>query len=103
MITNPPRALLTSLLEVELKKGGAEIEVTDENKEEYVELKSNYIMHGRMAKERQALLNAFNEVVDLRDLATVDPQVSAGGLTLTLTPHSNPTTLHSNSDPNGSG
>lgn len=60
--------------EVELKRGGAQIPVTDANKDEYVELKSNYVMHGRMAKERQALLNAFNEVVDLRDLASVDPQ-----------------------------
>lgn len=60
--------------EVELKRGGVDIAVTDENKHEYVELKANYIMHGRMAKERQALLNAFNEVVDLRDLAQVDPQ-----------------------------
>lgn len=59
--------------EVELKRGGANIEVTDANKAEYIELKANYVMHGRMAKERQALLNAFNEVVDLRDLASVDP------------------------------
>jgi len=60
--------------EVELKEGGAQIEVTDENKDEFLELKANYVMHGRMAKERQALLNAFNEVVDLRDLTGVDPQ-----------------------------
>lgn len=60
--------------EVELVKGGAQMEVTDANKAEYIQLKANYIMHGRMAQERQALLNAFNEVVDLRDLAAVDPQ-----------------------------
>lgn len=60
--------------EVPLKKGGADLFVTDQNKDEYIELKANYVMHGRMAKERQALLNAFNEVVDLRDLAAVDPQ-----------------------------
>jgi len=62
------------ITEVELKPGGLDIAVTDENKDEYLELKANYVMHGRMAKERQALLNAFNEVVDLRDLASVDPQ-----------------------------
>jgi len=58
--------------EVELKKGGKEIDVTDENKEEYVELKSNWIMHGQSADERQALIRAFNEIVPFQSIQMFD-------------------------------
>jgi len=42
--------------QVELKKDGEEEDVTDENKEAYVELMANWIMHKRVADERQATL-----------------------------------------------
>jgi len=58
--------------ERELKKGGKDIEVTDANKEEYVELKANWIMHGRVADERQALIRAFNEIVPLQAVQVFD-------------------------------
>jgi len=58
--------------EHELKKGGKDIEVNDDNKEEYVELYSNWVMHGRVHAERQALVTAFFQIVPLQAIQNFD-------------------------------
>lgn len=56
----------------ELKKGGAAIDVGEDNKEEYVELYANWIMHGQVADERTSLNRAFHDIVPLQAIQSFD-------------------------------
>ena len=50
---------------VELKPGGASIDVTDSNKAEYVTLKMQYMMLGGCSPQLRALLCGFYDVVPI--------------------------------------
>lgn len=51
------------IVEVDLKPGGREIEVTEENKAEYVELISEWKIHKRIELQFQAFIDGFNELI----------------------------------------
>ncbi|KAJ1677172.1 hypothetical protein EV182_006726, partial [Spiromyces aspiralis] len=49
--------------EVELKEGGKDIEVTEENKREFVDLKVRYLICDRIKEQFEAFLAGFNELI----------------------------------------
>ncbi|OMJ18486.1 E3 ubiquitin-protein ligase pub1 [Smittium culicis] len=51
------------IVEVELKPGGAEIEVTEENKKEWVQLNVQYRICDRIKPQFDAFLSGFNELI----------------------------------------
>ena len=58
------------IVQVELKPGGKDIEVTDENKKEYVELFTQWKIHDRVSAQLKAFMDGFNELIP-EDLITV--------------------------------
>lgn len=51
------------IVEVELKPGGKDIEVTEDNKHEYVELISEWKISKRVEEQFKAFINGFNELI----------------------------------------
>lgn len=51
------------IVEVDLKPNGRNIEVTEENKHEYVELISEWKIHKRIELQFQAFIDGFNELI----------------------------------------
>ncbi|CUM56538.1 E3 ubiquitin-protein ligase RSP5 [Debaryomyces fabryi] len=51
------------IVEVDLKPGGAQIEVTEENKHEYVELISEWKISKRVEEQFKAFIDGFNELI----------------------------------------
>lgn len=51
------------IVEVDLKPGGAKIEVTEENKHEYVELISEWKISKRVEEQFKAFIDGFNELI----------------------------------------
>ncbi|XBW37541.1 hypothetical protein QEN19_003121 [Hanseniaspora menglaensis] len=58
------------IVQVELKPGGKDIEVTDENKKEYVELFTQWKIYDRVSDQLKAFMDGFNELIP-EDLVTV--------------------------------
>lgn len=58
------------IVQVELKPGGKDIEVTDENKKEYVDLFTQWKIHDRVSAQLKAFMDGFNELIP-EDLITV--------------------------------
>ena len=58
------------MVTIELKPGGADIPVTEENKQEYVNLIVEYRISKRVKDQSDALLSGLNEFIPL-DLLTV--------------------------------
>lgn len=58
------------VVEVDLKPGGTEIEVTEENKHEYVELISEWKISKRVEEQFKAFIDGFNELIP-QDLVNV--------------------------------
>ncbi|PWY97203.1 putative ubiquitin-protein ligase [Testicularia cyperi] len=58
------------MVTVELKKGGEEIEVTDENKKEYVELMTEWRISTRVQEQFKAFISGFTELIP-QDLINV--------------------------------
>ncbi|KAL6948107.1 NEDD4 E3 ubiquitin-protein ligase [Hanseniaspora uvarum] len=58
------------IVQVELKPGGKDIEVTDDNKKEYVELFTQWKIHDRVSAQLKAFMDGFNELIP-EDLITV--------------------------------
>jgi E3 ubiquitin-protein ligase NEDD4 len=58
------------VVNLELKEGGAEIAVTDENKHEYVELITEWRIHRRVEQQLNAFSEGFYEMVP-RELISV--------------------------------
>ncbi|KAJ1922147.1 hypothetical protein H4219_000009 [Mycoemilia scoparia] len=56
--------------EIELKEGGKDIEVTEENKQEFVDLKVRYLICDRVKEQFDAFLSGFHELI-LPDLIQV--------------------------------
>lgn len=63
------RVAFGALVDVELLPGGADIEVTDDNKGEYVELVTAWRTEGAFRKQLVALRAGFHEVVPVDELA----------------------------------
>jgi len=59
---------------VELKLGGSEIDVTNENKFEYLQLKMKHMMLGSVATQLRFLLKGLHEVVPQELLSVFDYQ-----------------------------
>ncbi|CAK8695881.1 unnamed protein product [Clavelina lepadiformis] len=57
---------------IELKEGGADLAVTEENKEEYIRLMIDWRFSRGVEKQTQAFLDGFNEVVPLQWLQYFD-------------------------------
>lgn len=51
------------VVEVDLKPGGRDIEVTEENKREYVELILEWKIHKRIEEQFKAFIDGFNELI----------------------------------------
>ncbi|GEQ68722.1 hypothetical protein JCM33374_g2390 [Metschnikowia sp. JCM 33374] len=51
------------IVEVDLKPGGRDIEVTQENKHEYVELICEWKIHKRIEEQFKAFIDGFNELI----------------------------------------
>ena len=64
--------LLGEIKTFELKPGGGEIRVTEENKTEYLELVCNWRMSRGIEEQTKAFLEGFNEVVPLEWLQYFD-------------------------------
>ncbi|XP_064610823.1 NEDD4-like E3 ubiquitin-protein ligase WWP1 [Liolophura sinensis] len=64
--------VLGKLDQHELKPGGADIRVTEENKEEYLNLMSNWRFTRGVEEQNKAFLEGFNEVVPLQWLQYFD-------------------------------
>ncbi|CAG0889611.1 unnamed protein product [Darwinula stevensoni] len=64
--------LLGQILQHELKPDGANIKVTNENKEEYVNLMMSWRMNRGQEEQTRAFLDGFNEVVPLEWLQYFD-------------------------------
>ena len=58
------------LVTVDLKPGGRDIEVTDENKREYIELYTQWKIVDRIQEQFKAFMDGFNELIP-EDLVTV--------------------------------
>ena len=58
------------LVTVDLKPGGRDIEVTDENKKEYIELYTQWKIVDRIQEQFKAFMDGFNELIP-EDLVTV--------------------------------
>ena len=58
------------MLTIELKPGGADIPVTEENKQEYVDLIVEYRISKRVKDQSDALMSGLSELIPL-DLITV--------------------------------
>lgn len=56
----------------DLKPGGADIHVTQENKEEYLMLMTNWFFSRGVEKQTESFLDGFNEVVPLQWLQYFD-------------------------------
>lgn len=59
---------------IELKPGGASIVVTDQNKEEYIQLRLKYVLLGSIAPQLQSLLTGVFEIVPQELLMVFDYQ-----------------------------
>jgi E3 ubiquitin-protein ligase HUWE1 len=55
---------------VPLKEGGEHIQVTQENKREYVQLSAQYRLYSSIKDQIENLLNGFYEIIP-RDLITI--------------------------------
>jgi len=55
---------------VTLKEGGEQIQVTQENKREYVQLSAQYRLYSSIKDQIENLLNGFYEIIP-RDLITI--------------------------------
>jgi E3 ubiquitin-protein ligase NEDD4 len=64
--------VLGDLREHELKPGGQHIQVTEENKQEYIELVINYRFVQRIALQMNALRQGFQEILPLESLKVFD-------------------------------
>lgn len=64
--------LLGKITHVELKEGGSDIPVTEENKEEYLRLMTEWRMTRGQEKQTKSFLEGFNEVVPLEWLQYFD-------------------------------
>ncbi len=53
-----------------LKEGGEQIQVTHENKREYVQLSAQYRLYSSIKDQIENLLNGFYEIIP-RDLITI--------------------------------
>ena len=51
------------IVEVDLKPGGRDIEVTEENKHEYVELITEWRISKRVEEQFKAFIDGFNELI----------------------------------------
>ncbi|KAJ9109360.1 hypothetical protein QFC21_000690 [Naganishia friedmannii] len=51
------------MVEIDLKPGGREIQVTEENKKEYVDLVTTYRIERRVAEQFEAFMSGFNELI----------------------------------------
>lgn len=51
------------MVTIELKPGGADVPVTDENKKEYVDLVVEYRISKRVQEQFEAFLSGFNELI----------------------------------------
>lgn len=51
------------MVTIELKPGGAEVEVTEENKKEYVEFVVEYRISKRVREQFEAFMSGFNELI----------------------------------------
>jgi hypothetical protein len=58
------------MVTIELKPGGADVAVTEENKKEYVELVVEYRISRRVKDQFQAFMSGFSELIP-QDLITV--------------------------------
>merc|ERR1711907_311455 len=56
------------MVEVDLKDNGRNIEVTDANKKEYVDLMVDYTSRGCVGEQMQALVEGFHELVGVETL-----------------------------------
>lgn len=72
MYFNVDYDLLGEVKSHDLKPGGSEIEVTEENKEEYLELVVAWRMSRGIEEQTKAFLDGFNEVVPLEWLQYFD-------------------------------
>ncbi|TRY75099.1 hypothetical protein TCAL_00604 [Tigriopus californicus] len=72
MFFNVDYDLLGEVKSHDLKPGGSEIEVTEENKEEYLELVVAWRMSRGIEEQTKAFLDGFNEVVPLEWLQYFD-------------------------------
>ena len=72
------------LLTVDLKPGGSEIPVTEENKQEYVDLAVHYRIIGRVKEQFDAFIDGFFEVVPKALITVFDErelELLIGGMT----------------------
>ena len=51
------------MVTIELKPGGAEVDVTEENKKEYVDLVVEYRIFKRVQEQFEAFMSGFNELI----------------------------------------
>lgn len=58
-----PEEHLGETIIVQLKPGGLDIPVTEENKHEYVDLVVNYHLKGKIQAQYDALLKGFHELI----------------------------------------
>jgi len=61
---------LGEVVTIDLKLGGADIAVTEENKKEYVDLMVEYLISKRVEDQFNALMSGFNELIP-QDLITM--------------------------------
>ncbi|CAF4193125.1 unnamed protein product, partial [Rotaria magnacalcarata] len=64
--------VLGDLREHELKPGGQHIQVTDENKQEYIEMVINYRFVQRIATQMNALKLGFQDILSLENIKMFD-------------------------------
>ncbi|CAF4406832.1 unnamed protein product [Rotaria socialis] len=64
--------VLGDLREHELKPGGQHIQVTDENKQEYIEMVINYRFVQRIATQMNALKQGFQDILSLENIKMFD-------------------------------
>lgn len=64
--------VLGELTEYELKEGGKDIEVTDENKDEYIDLLTEWRFKRGVVEQTEAFLKGFNEVLPMYWLSNFD-------------------------------
>ncbi|CDZ98701.1 translation elongation factor 2 [Phaffia rhodozyma] len=60
-------------IEVPLRPNGAEIDVTEDNKEEYVSEVSRFVLVESVREQTEAMLRGLDEVVERRFLSTLEP------------------------------
>jgi len=63
MISSCPNNRFGKLVEEELKPGGANIQVTDENKKEYITLLCEHRMVKGIAQQMKNFLDGFNSII----------------------------------------